>query len=165
MKASKSIRIAFLISIVWSTFIVAGCGGSDAKDSETKDENTTNKEETVSNDPMENKGIGPVTTVTLGDIDQKMADEGKSVFDVKCVACHKMGEKFVGPNLEGVTTRRTPEWIMNMILNPTEMVAKDPIAKQLLGEMNGAQMANQNLTEAEARSILEYFRSHQAGNM
>ena len=33
---------------------------------------------------------------------------------------------------------RTPEWIMNMILNPTEMVEKDPLAKELLVEFNGS---------------------------
>ena len=55
--------------------------------------------------------------------------------------------------------RRSPEWIMNMILDPEQMVAKDPIARQLLIEFNGSPMANQSLTEAEARTILEYFRT------
>jgi hypothetical protein len=48
---------------------------------------------------------------------------------------------------------------MNMILNPEEMIQKDPIAKKLLVESNLAPMANQHLTEAEARKILEYFRT------
>ena len=48
---------------------------------------------------------------------------------------------------------------MNMILNPEDMVQNDPIAKNLLIEYNGAPMANQNLTQEEARSILEYFRT------
>jgi len=48
---------------------------------------------------------------------------------------------------------------MNMILNPEEMIQKDPIAKQLLVEANGAPMANQNITEPEARQLLEYFRT------
>ncbi len=48
---------------------------------------------------------------------------------------------------------------MNMILNPEEMVFKDPIAKKLLAEYNFAPMANQNLTEDQARKILEYFRT------
>ena len=55
--------------------------------------------------------------------------------------------------------RRSPEWIMNMILNPEVMVKEDPIAKQLLIEYNGSPMANQNLTQEQARSILEYFRT------
>ena len=72
-----------------------------------------------------------------------------------------MSKRFVGPGLAGVTERRTPEWIMNMILNPEEMVEKNPIAKQLLAEYLSP-MANQNLTEKEARLILEYFRTVKA---
>jgi hypothetical protein len=48
---------------------------------------------------------------------------------------------------------------MNMILNPEQMVKEDPIAKKLLVEYNMAPMANQNLTEEQARKILEYFRT------
>ena len=44
-------------------------------------------------------------------------------------------------------------------LNPEEMVNNDPIAKKLLVEFNGAPMANQNLTEDEARAVVEYFRT------
>ena len=55
--------------------------------------------------------------------------------------------------------RRTPEWIMNMILVPEKMIVENEAAKQLLMEYNGAPMANQNLKEEEARAILEYFRT------
>ena len=47
---------------------------------------------------------------------------------------------------------------MNMILNPEEMIKKDPIAKALLEEM-GSIMLDQNLTETQAREILEYIRT------
>ena len=43
---------------------------------------------------------------------------------------------------------------MNMILNPTEMLQKHPTAKELLAQYNFTPMADQNLTEAEARAIL-----------
>lgn len=46
-----------------------------------------------------------------------------------------------------------------MIMNPMEMVQKDPIAKELLMEYNGTPMANQNLTQEETRAVLEYFRT------
>ena len=88
-----------------------------------------------------------------------MAKKGEEAYVIKCSACHKATKKYIGPAPLGVLERRTPEWVMNMILNPEEMIAKDPIAKQLLIEYNGAPMANQNLTEEEARSILEYFRT------
>lgn len=93
-----------------------------------------------------------------------MASSGADVFKKLCSACHKMDKKFVGPELAGVTERRSPEWIMNMILNPTEMIKKDPIAKKLLIESNMAVMANQGLSEEETRSILEYFRQYDKEN-
>ncbi len=48
---------------------------------------------------------------------------------------------------------------MNMILDPGKMVQEDAIAKKLLMDYNGSPMANQNLSEEEARSVLEYFRT------
>ena len=48
---------------------------------------------------------------------------------------------------------------MNMILNPEQMVKEDPLAKELLIEFNGSPMANQGLTEEDARAVLEYFRT------
>ena len=46
-----------------------------------------------------------------------------------------------------------------VILNPEQMIKEDPIAKKLLMEFNGSPMANQNLTQDEARQVLEYFRT------
>ena len=139
---------------------VASCG--DGKKSQTEVPAATKQVEEKSvtpSDPMANKGIGPISSVTLGEIDQSLVSEGETVFKAKCTACHKISKKFVGPALKGVTQRRSPEWIMNMTLNPEEMIQKDPIAKQLLADANGAPMANQNLTEEEARALLEYFRT------
>ena len=136
---------------------VSSCGGDGKK--KEKAAAPEEKKEVVEVDPMKDKGIGPITNVTLGAIDESMAAEVKEVFKTKCSACHKMTKRFWGPGLAGVTERRTPEWIMNMILNPEEMVAKNPIAKKLLAEYL-APMANQSLTEKEARLILEYFRTY-----
>ncbi|GBC87907.1 MAG: cytochrome c [Hydrogenobacter thermophilus] len=111
------------------------------------------KEEAVSD-----KGIGPIKEVQLGPIDQNLVKKGKEIFDSKCATCHKLEERYVGPPLKGVTKRRKPEWIMNMILNPTEMEQKDPIAKQLLSEYL-TQMTFQNVSQEDARAILEYLRS------
>ncbi len=111
-------------------------------------------------DPMTNKGIGPITSVEMSaTVDQTLADQGKSVYDKMCTACHKPTEKFIGPAPKGILDRRSPEWVMNMILNPEQMVKEDPIAKKLLVEYNMSPMANQNLSEADARAVLEYFRT------
>lgn len=105
----------------------------------------------------DSKGIGPITKVDLGEIDQAKAAKGKQHFDTKCSACHKFEEKVVGPPLAGVTERRTPEWIMNMILNPVEMTQKDPAAMELYATYL-VQMTFQNVSQDETREILEYFR-------
>ena len=107
----------------------------------------------------DDKGIGPVTEVKLdAKVDAKLADKGKALFTTKCSACHKSEERYVGPALKGITTRRTPEWIMNMILNPSEMIEKNEAAKDLFGEYL-VPMTFQNVTKDETRAILEYFRS------
>lgn len=106
---------------------------------------------------LKNKGIGPIKSVELSAVDNKLAAQGKEAFTSKCSACHKIGERYVGPDLAGVTKRRSPEWIMNMILNPQEMIQKDPIAQELFGEFL-VPMTFQNVTEKDARAILEYIR-------
>ncbi|WCC46118.1 c-type cytochrome [Tenacibaculum finnmarkense] len=88
-----------------------------------------------------------------------MVAKGAKTFKNKCSACHRTNRKFIGPNPTGVLKRRSAEWVMNMILNPGEMVKKDPIAKALLLKFNGSPMANQHLTKEQAREVLEYFRT------
>jgi mono/diheme cytochrome c family protein len=103
-------------------------------------------------------GIGPISAFTLDAVDQALATTGEEVFTVKCSACHKMGERYVGPALGDVTTRRSPAYIMNMILNPEGMVQRHPEARKLLAEFM-TPMANQNLTQEEARAVLEFLRT------
>ena len=146
----KKINLLLLLS----AFLFA-CGGNSGKD----ESQTVKAPATENTDPIKKKGIGPVTNLTLTEIDQDMVAEGKTIFENMCTACHKADKKFIGPSPKDILDRRTPEWVMNMILNPEEMVEKDPIAKQLLIEHNGAPMANQNLTEDQARKVLEYFRT------
>lgn len=109
---------------------------------------------------LENKGIGPIDSITLSEeIDTDMASEGEKLYTAKCIACHKVGSTFIGPPPNGILERRTPEWVMNMILNPEEMLQKDPLAKALFMEFNGQLMTNQQVTVEEARAMLEYFRT------
>ena len=130
--------------------IMVGCGGG-SKETGTEDS---------ADDLMANKGIGPITSLELGnEIDSELVARGEEVYNQMCTACHKSDQKYIGPSPAGILKRRSPEWIMNMILNPVEMVEKDPIAKALLIEYFGAPMANQDITEDQARAILEYFRT------
>ena len=107
-------------------------------------------------------GIGPITEpVAVGAaIDKSLTNTGSKVFEQKCASCHKMDERYVGPPLGKVLERRTPTFVMNMVLNPQTMVEKHPVSKKLLAEFL-LMMPNQNLTPDEARQVLEYLRSQQ----
>ena len=106
------------------------------------------------------KGIGPISKVELSNqIDHDLAKKGEALFKKMCTACHRPDKRFIGPEAKGLVNIRTPEWIMNMILNPEEMIKKEPLAKELLAEFNYAPMIKQNLSHEEARAILEYYRT------
>lgn len=161
----KSIAVIAIISMI-------SCGGKEEKKNDAptpigvqktetpkkvETENTIKPSQRVD---LTNKGVGPIKSIELGEtIDEAMAAKGAEVFKANCAACHKPTSKFIGPAPKGILERRTPEWVMNMILDPEGMVKNDPLAKDLLQEFNGSPMANQNMTEEQARQLVEYFRT------
>ena len=147
------------VMVVWAG---AGCGGKDRGGSASPPAAAAASDLT----PFQlEHGIGPVTeVVTLGALDKSLADSGQVVFGAKCTACHKIAEKYIGPALGEVLTRRSPTYVMNMILTPNEMVERHPVAKQLLAEAMTL-MANQGLTTGEARAVVEYFRTQATGTV
>ena len=151
----NNIMKLLLITLIILASSWVGCGGSDSQTADNSSANNTSiYDEPEEVDPMENIGIGPVSEIFLSDeIEQDKAERGSVIFKAKCSACHKTDTKFIGPAPKGILERRTPEWTMNMILNPDEMVQKDPIARALLMEYS-APMANQSLSLEEARDIL-----------
>lgn len=151
--------------------LLISCGGEEEKKKEkfsyqkkaATEKTTTPKAEKIPASKrvdLATKGVGPIKSITLAaDVDQKMATHGAEVFKKMCTACHRADKKFIGPAPTNILERRSPEWVMNMILNPEEMVQKDALAKELLIEFNGSPMANQSLSEEDARAVLEYFRT------
>ncbi|MCB0668963.1 MAG: c-type cytochrome [Saprospiraceae bacterium] len=134
--------------------LLFACGGSsDSGQSATQSAPAAPKDD--------GKGIGEITEVALNDpLDQEMVARGQEIYDLKCSACHKLtGQRVVGPGFLGVTERRKPEWIMNMITNTDAMLEKDPQAQALLEECL-TRMPNQNVALNEARDILEFFLSN-----
>lgn len=146
--------------------LMIGCGEKKEEKKAGFEMNRTKKEVTATpvNEgvpvDMNNKGVGPIKSLSFADeIDAEMAENGKKIFSTICVACHMAEQRMIGPALKGVFERRSPEWVMNMILNPDGMLKEDPIAKALLKEYNNAIMLNQNLSEEDARAISEYLRT------
>jgi hypothetical protein len=67
--------------------------------------------------------------------------------------------RVVGPGWAGITNRRRPEWIMNMITNVDVMLDKDPEAQKMLEECL-MRMPNQSVSIGDARSLLEFMRKN-----
>ncbi|MGC8855335.1 MAG: c-type cytochrome [Anaerolineae bacterium] len=86
---------------------------------------------------------------------------GQALFKTKCAACHTIGGgKLVGPDLQGVTTRRDASWLARWIKEPDKMLAEgDAIATQLLAENNNVAMPNLALSDAEVADLIAYFQS------
>ena len=159
----------YVIILFCISAAMIGCGGGgESNDGSVNDApqpmvSTDNDEESKvpasERITLDNKGVGPIKNLELAAIDEEMVKRGMDLFETNCSACHKVDKRFIGPSPKGIMTRRSPEWIMNMILDPQLMVEQDRCAKDLLVEFNGAAMANQNMTEDQARDILEYFRT------
>ncbi len=160
------------LTIIFSVLLMS-CGGKEKKETDgfsVNRKSATDKpiETAPASDAVPasqrvtlgDKGVGEIKDITLQDeIDTEMAAAGAAIYKANCTACHKLDKRFIGPSPKGIMERRSPEWIMNMILDPKLMTEQDRCAKDLLIEFNGAAMANQNLTVEETRSILEYFRT------
>lgn len=133
--------------------LLSACGGNS-------NQTTDQASEKAPAPAVSDKGIGEIKSVTLNSpLKPDMVAKGQAIYDMKCAACHKLDEmRVVGPGWKGLTERRKPEWIMNMITNVEVMLDKDPAAQALLEECL-TRMPNQNVSVGDARDILEFMYS------
>lgn len=161
----KSSFAAISLSVAMSLLIACGGGSSDKERKSTTTTTTPSQEPAAANpsyDPKRGEGKFDESNVKLGPLNTAMAAKGKTAAETKCFSCHKTStEKLVGPGWKGVTERKTPHWIMNFVTNPDPMIDKDPEVQAQL-EICLVRMPNQNLTEDEARNILEFMRKNDA---
>ena len=158
---SFTLRWVLLAVVLFSTSLLLGCGSQEdaaPASGEPSPSSDTQAGSDLSAWELEN-GIGPIAeSVSLGEIDPTLVAEGKAIFDLKCSACHKLDDRYVAPPLRDVTSRRTPEFVLNMVLNPLEMTQRHPATKDLLAEYF-VPMTPQGLTEEDALAVLEYLRN------
>ena len=120
----KILKYLILTALGISFFLTFSCKKEDSQPKEQK-----------TNPTASSFGVGPIQTkIELGALDNALAQKGEKLFIEKCTACHKIEERYVSPALKGVTTRRAPEWIMNMILDPMKakiIILMQPKAKKM----------------------------------
>jgi len=151
--------VTILLSIGFLLTIQA-CG-----DDETTDRSAdTQMEEGLTGFELEH-GIGPITERIEIDeeINEELLTKGRNIYEMKCEMCHNMEGRMVGPELGTVLERRSPEFVMNFILNPGRMAQDHPEGQKMLREYFTV-MPFQNVKEDEARAILEFLRNYEESN-
>ena len=112
------------ILFVGLALIIASCGESPKKENKgfevTRKKEVAKTEASISEVPVDlsNKGLGPITSYQFSaSIDTDLAEQGRSIYAGKCTACHLVDRRMIGPALKGVYDRRSPEWVLNLLLN------------------------------------------------
>jgi cytochrome c551/c552 len=156
----------FLFAIAaFISFLVIRCGSDKQKENKNNKMTSGNKDTVVISQGANSKGIGRFKEIKLTHpLDVDMIAKAQLIYNAKCFACHKLtSEKLVGPGWKGVTDRRAPEWIMNFITNTQVMLDKDLVAQSEMVTCV-VRMPNQDLTDEQARQMLEFMRKNDGKN-
>lgn len=151
------ISLLFVALIITGSIFLVTCQSKGVK----KDIKPVDITELTKNQP-ENHGkeVKEGEIVFTTPIDEAMAKRGNEIYSLKCQSCHRLNEiKLVGPGWKGVTLRRSPTWIINMITNVDMMLEKDAEAQKLL-ELCLVRMPNQDLNSTQARDVIEFMRKN-----
>ena len=158
-------RKFYFVIAVFISLLIIKCGPNKQKENQNDKTSTDNKDTVVISQGANSKGIGRFSNVQLTHpLDENMITKAEPIYNSKCIACHKLtDEKLVGPGWKGVTDRRTSEWIMNFITNTQVMLDKDLQAQSDLVTCI-VRMPNQDLTDEQARQMLEFMRKNDGKN-
>lgn len=134
---------------------------SNCKEGVKKDYKVVDLEELTKNQPeVHGTEVKEGDIVLSSPLNAEWVKGGQNIYDLKCLACHKLtDEKLVGPGWKDVTKRRKPVWIINMITNVDMMLDSDPEAQKLL-EQCLVRMPNQNVSKEQSIQILEFMRKN-----
>ncbi len=149
-------RFSLLPAVALWALVLPGCEPGDAPRSPEPAAASELATPGLSDEQLRD-GIGPIRSLELTAINSALAEEGRVSYEQKCTSCHAWEERLLGPPMHDVVKRRTPAFIMNMMLNPAGMEQRHPEVQRMREEY-GVPMPNQFLSGDEARAILEYLR-------
>jgi protein SCO1 len=87
---------------------------------------------------------------------------GSAMFAKLCAGCHSIGRgDRVGPDLDGLTLRRSRAWISDFLIDPIKMRARqDPIALALAAKYPGVRMPYLKIHASDAADLISYIDAH-----
>ena len=86
---------------------------------------------------------------------------GEALFRTRCSSCHSTdgsNASYLGPDLYGVTQRRSLEWLVDWMRAPDKMYEQgDPLAVALVEQYGGLVMPNLRLNQQEVTDLLDFM--------
>ncbi len=162
-------RVRLTGAALWVTLAATVVAGACAKGGDGDSAATSGAAPQAGEQPVAEAGgseSGSSVEQPAGEVDMELATRGGELFTKKgCVACHKIGDgRLVGPDLMGVTERRSYEWIYAMVTAPDSMLQNDSTAKALFAEYF-TPMPDQKVQPDEGQALYEYLRARTEGVM
>jgi mono/diheme cytochrome c family protein len=91
------------------------------------------------------------------------AAEAKRMFNQRCTACHTFGKGTkVGPDLKGVTERRSRPWLIRFIRSSSATIKSgDPIARELFQKFKQQRMPDwSDLSDLQILALLDWLAAN-----
>lgn len=107
-----------------------------------------------------------IFTLALGILIQNaFAQTGADFYKAYCVRCHTIGNgNLVGPDLKGTMKKYDEQWLIKWIRSSQTLINEgDEKAKALFEKYNELQMADNDLTDDEIKSIIVYVDEQSGG--
>jgi mono/diheme cytochrome c family protein len=160
-------RVRLTGAALWVTLAATVVVGACANGGDSDSAATSGEQSQTGEQPAAEAGgseSGQSVEQPTGEVDMELAARGGELFTQRgCVACHKIGEgRLVGPDLMGVTERRSYEWIYAMVTAPDSMLQNDSTAKALFAEYF-TPMPDQKVQPDEGEALYEYLRARTEG--
>jgi mono/diheme cytochrome c family protein len=87
------------------------------------------------------------------------ADSGKELFEKQCSGCHAIGGgDGAGPDLKGVGTRRSADWLLRVITEPDKLGAEKDATQTGLVKKFGSEMPNLGVGRDDAKKIISFLQ-------
>lgn len=154
----KRLTLAATAIFLAGTLLLHSCGNNN--EGNTDNAGSTTGTTASADNEVHGDLVKPGDVELTTPLNQEWVSHGKQIYDVKCQSCHRLDDtRVVGPGWAGITQKREPHWIMNMITNVDVMLEQDPEAQKLL-EQCLVRMPNQNISKEESRHIIEFMRAN-----
>ena len=87
--------------------------------------------------------------------------DGAAIFKANCTACHMIGGgRLVGPDLQGITEKRTKDWLKKWINSSSELIASgDADAIAIFEEYNKVAMTNFYFSDEDSEALYAYLEN------